>query len=90
MEAILMATGIDTRIEFSERFEPEGNRKNDYRYSITPKRPSGVKGYSDIPYLQVFGERFGFIPRLSIIDMLLNNGPGTRALLQGSPEADNC
>jgi len=49
-----------------------------------------VKGYSDIPYIQVFGERYGFTPRLSIIDLLLNNGPGTRALLQGSLAADNC
>jgi hypothetical protein len=34
-------------------------------------------------YMQVFSERFGYLPGLSIIDVLLNNGPGTGALLLG-------
>ncbi|NLE36222.1 MAG: WbqC family protein, partial [Bacteroidales bacterium] len=90
LAAMCEAIGLSARIKFTEKFEAEGNPENDYRYSITPKKPSGVTGYLYLPYTQVFGERHGFIPRLSIIDMLLNNGPGTRALLRGSLEADNC
>lgn len=86
--AVCDALGLGVQIDYTHRFEPEGSPENDYRYCITPKRPSGMAGYSDIPYTQVFGERFGFTRRMSIIDLLLNNGPGTRALLLRSLDAD--
>jgi hypothetical protein len=88
--AVCDALGLGVQIDYTRKFEPEGSPGNDYRYCITPKRPSGVASFSDIPYTQVFGDRHGFIPRMSIIDLLLNNGPGTRALLLRSLEADNC
>lgn len=90
LEAVCGATGLTVKTGYTDHFEPEGSRGNDFRYSITPKKELLVPGYRDIPYTQVFGERHGFIPGLSIIDMLLNNGPGTRALLLRSLEADNC
>ncbi len=90
LTALFDAIGIDAEISYSDSFTPVGVMDDDYRYSVTPKKPCAVKGYTSIPYVQVFGERFGFIPRLSIIDMLLNNGPGTRALLQRSLAAENC
>ena len=88
--AVCEAIGIDAEIRYSDSFVPEGQWEKDYRYCISPKKPCMIKGYSDIQYVQVFGERFGFTPRLSIIDILLNNGPGTLALLQRSLAADNC
>jgi len=78
------ALGLDAEINLSDEFAPAGTNNRDYRYSITPKRPVEVRGYSHIPYTQVFGDRHGFTKRLSIIDVLLNNGPGTGALLQRS------
>ena len=90
LEAVCRATGIDVPVGYTDRYEPEGTRENDYRYRITPKKPSEIPGYRDLPYTQVFGEKQGFVPGLSIIDMLLNNGPGTRALLLRSLGADNC
>lgn len=90
INALCEAIGIDAEIGYSEAFVPECQRENDYRYCISPKKQCTLKGYSDIPYVQVFSERFGFTPRLSIIDLLLNNGPRTHALLQRSLEADNC
>ncbi|MDX9903053.1 MAG: WbqC family protein [Bacteroidales bacterium] len=80
------AAGLDVRISFTDEFIREGTAEEDYRYSIAPKRAVSVPGYKTIPYTQVFGERYGFTERMSIIDILLNNGPGTRALLQGSLE----
>ena len=90
LEAVCSATGITVQTGYTDHYEPEGTRGNDYRYSITPKKELVLPGYRDLPYTQVFGERHGFIPGLSIIDTLLNNGPGTRALLLRSLEADNC
>lgn len=87
--AVCEAIGMDAEIVYSNSFVPEGQRENDYRYCINPKKQCTLSGYSDIQYVQVFSERFGFTPRLSIIDLLLNNGPGTCALLQRSLAADN-
>lgn len=87
--AVCDAAGLSAEISFSGEFIPAGIHKEDYRYSISPKRPSGVGGYTQIPYTQVFSDKFGFTGRLSIIDMLLNNGPGTVALLQRSPDTEN-
>jgi hypothetical protein len=80
------AAGLEVRISFTDQFTGEGTVEEDYRYSITPKRTISVPGYKPIPYTQVFSERYGFTEGMSIIDILLNNGPGTRALLQGSLE----
>ena len=42
---------------------------------------SGVPGFEDKPYVQVFSDRFGFVPGLSIIDLLFNAGPEARGIL---------
>lgn len=80
------AAGLEAEISFTDQFIREGTAEEDYRYSITPKRAVSVPGYRALPYTQVFSDRYGFTERLSIIDMLLNNGPGTRALLRRSLE----
>ena len=84
LTAMTYAIGITTETGFTEEFLPEGSLTKDYRYLITPKQPLCVEGYKDMPYMQVFAEKFGFVRGLSIIDLLLNNGPGTGALLLGS------
>jgi hypothetical protein len=84
LSAMTEAIGITTETTFTEEYLPEGTFVEDYRYLISPKKPSPVSGYKDMPYMQVFDERFGYIPGLSIIDLLLNNGPGTGAMLLGS------
>ncbi len=89
MTAVCEAAGLKPEISLSGEFIPAGIHKEDYRYSISPKRPSGVSGYSQLSYTQVFSDKLGFSGRLSIIDMLLNNGPGTGALLQRSLDTDN-
>ncbi|MRR24508.1 hypothetical protein EG830_16165, partial [bacterium] len=87
LDAVCGAIGLNIQAGYTDHFEPEGSMEKDYRYTITPKKEIRVPGIRDIPYTQVFGERYGFTPGLSIIDMILNNGPGTRALLLRSLEA---
>jgi hypothetical protein len=73
--------GIKTPFRFSESFTAINKSTNDFRYLISPKVKLSVAGYSEVSYLQVFADRYGFVPGLSIIDTLFNNGPGTQALL---------
>jgi hypothetical protein len=84
LSAILNLVAIETDIGFTDTYYHEGNVSDDYRYMIAPKKKSVTENYDPQPYVQVFSESFGFVPGLSIIDMLFNNGPGTGALLQRS------
>lgn len=46
---------------------------------IHPKRPNSILRDLGLerPYYQVFSERFGFIPNLSVMDLLFNEGPAS-------------
>ncbi len=47
----------------------------DYREAISPKHPLPDPEFVSRPYYQVFSQRHGFLPNLSILDLLLNMGP---------------
>ncbi len=53
--------------------------EGDLRNSIDPKKPSSYVGR---PYWQVFRDRFGFVPGLSVMDLLFNEGPESLAYLK--------
>ncbi len=46
----------------------------DLRNAFSPKRKSES---NFLPYIQVFEEKHGFLPNLSILDLLLNEGPAS-------------
>ena len=45
----------------------------DLRGKIDMKRPDKLP-IIDVPYYQVWADRYGFVPRLSILDLLMNEG----------------
>ena len=47
----------------------------DYRDSIVPKRPLPDPVFTPKPYYQVFASKTGFLPNLSVLDLLFNMGP---------------
>ncbi|MDR0796081.1 MAG: WbqC family protein [Tannerella sp.] len=57
---------------------------NDYREGIRPKYPDIDNTFSPKPYYQVFQDKHGFIPNLSIIDLLFNMGPEAVFVLRQS------
>lgn len=47
----------------------------DFRESINPKHPDDDTDFTPRRYYQVYESRHGFIPNLSILDLLFNMGP---------------
>ena len=72
--------GIDTDSSKTTSFEPEPEI-NDLRYLIDAKRKSD---FQTEPYTQVLEANHGFIPNLSILDLLFNEGPNTLGYLEAS------
>ena len=72
-------TGIRADIRLTEEFTPEGSCKygEDLRKAIHPKRRNIILRDLELekPYFQVFARKYGFVPNLSIMDLLFNEGP---------------
>lgn len=62
----------------------DGNRVTDLREVIHPKRPATILQDLGLarPYWQVFSPKHGFIPNLSIMDLLFNEGPDSISYLK--------
>ena len=46
----------------------------DFRDTTVPKNPPHDPDFTPRPYYQVFAQRHGFLPNLSVIDLLFNMG----------------
>jgi len=70
---------IKTDLSFTQSFEKQYQEGIDFRYLISPKNksPWPPKSYQAVSYYQTFSDRHGFVPGLSILDLLFNEGPQT-------------
>ncbi len=93
----LRKTGITADIRFTEEYTPvsrapgripSGPYGKDYREVLHPKRPdTGLRDLGlEKPYFQVFARKYGFIPNLSIMDLLFNEGPDSILYLKTSSQ----
>ncbi len=78
-------------VSYSNQFMPPSPLKNpnstlsdthcqsytpcDFRSAINPKRSTPDSDFSPKPYYQVYQQKHGFLPNLSIVDLLFNMGP---------------
>jgi hypothetical protein len=62
--------------------ETSDNDPIDLRTSFQPKRPLPPEVSAAPPHPQVFADRHGFQPRLSVIDLVMNTGPQARTFLR--------
>ena len=69
---LLDKIGLRTELVPTASFAPE-------HVDIHPKRPNAIlqENGLDRPYYQVFADRHGFVPNLSVMDLLFNEGPAS-------------
>ncbi|MEE9460928.1 MAG: WbqC family protein [Bacteroidales bacterium] len=84
LELILQSLEINYTLRYSSEFMDVSARDcADYREAIHPKRDlSSDPLFTPVTYRQVFAERLGFRANLSIIDLLFNEGPNARSVLE--------
>ncbi len=70
--------GVTAEVSITERYEPKTAHK-DLRSLIEVKKR---KEFNLDPYTQVLEEHHGFLPNLSVIDLLFNEGPNTLNYLE--------
>jgi hypothetical protein len=76
LEAVFQSLKINKSVRFSEFYDKEINRER--AAQLVSKKVGSVNP----EYRQVFHERHGFIPNLSIIDVIFNLGPETTGYLE--------
>ena len=70
---------INPKIIQTKKYEPLV--ENDFRNVIDPRHPLPDEAFIPRPYYQVFREKHGFLPNLSIVDLLFNMGPESILIL---------
>ena len=86
LETLCDLMEIEPTLVLTEDFEtvPEGTLN--FREAISPKkhRTENDPQFIPLPYTQVFHEKFGFVPNLSILDLLFNEGPNSLNVVEAS------
>jgi hypothetical protein len=87
--AILDLLSVKANIIPTQDFRKAKNPFDDYVERIHPKSRMMQEDptFNPTPYYQVFESKFGFIPNLSILDLLFNVGPSALEILQSSTVA---
>ena len=76
---LLKKLKITCQLEYTQSFIKETASYIDLRESLTAKKDDPSITYP--PYSQVFESRHGFLPNLSVIDLLFNLGPEAKSYL---------
>ena len=83
--AVLDCLGISPDITYTNDFITPGQEQyTDFRETIHPKKYIDDPYFSNTEYFQVFADKHGFQPNLSIIDLLFNVGPDALEILKES------
>ncbi len=79
LEKMCQLINIPFRIKESDAYLEPNPGAGDWRNAIHPKPSKQIPDpdFTPLPYVQVFGEKWGFKPNLSILDLLFNEGPQT-------------
>jgi hypothetical protein len=73
---------MEPQVSYTENYTP--SVPHDYRETIRPRHEGVDSSFVPYPYYQVFQAKHGFLPNLSIIDLLFNMGPEAILVLRDS------
>ncbi|MCK7591778.1 WbqC family protein [Subsaxibacter sp. CAU 1640] len=79
LETIYDSLELPIEFETTKSFEKKPQNFQDYRY-LADNRKEIVQDFK--PYVQVFDDKHGFIPNLSILDLICNEGPNATLYLE--------
>ncbi|MDO6760423.1 WbqC family protein [Tamlana sp. 2_MG-2023] len=79
MEVILDCLQLELNTSKTQTYKSVEETHSDYRFLVHAKKEITQNLE---PYTQVFGDKHGFIPNLSILDLLFNEGPNTLNYLE--------
>jgi len=74
--------GLKTEVVVAEEYMEPSGQHLDLRIPFHPKKPLPPVITAVGPYPQVFDNRHDFVPRLSVIDLVMNCGPEALSYLQ--------
>lgn len=84
-QLVLSLLNLDVAIKQTETYKTNfSDNELDWREAIHPKKTAIDTHFCSVPYYQVFQQKYGFIPNLSIIDLLFNMGNEARIILRNS------
>ena len=78
MHTMCQLLDVRPQVTLSEQYivlPSEDDAVVDFREAIRPKHPLPDADFNPTPYYQVRAQRYGFLPNLSILDLLFNEGP---------------
>lgn len=78
-EILKDALGLDLPISFTDSYEKEVKTLQDFRHLAVVKNETNFRNE---PYTQVLEKHHGFLPNLSIIDLLFNEGTNALTYLE--------
>ena len=78
MHTMCQLLDVRPQVQLSEQYialPSDNDEFVDFREAIRPKHPLPDADFNPTPYYQVRAQRYGFLPNLSILDLLFNEGP---------------
>lgn len=87
LQKIMSLVQIETKVEFTQTYQKEPALNTiDFRNAILPKANKAKidDTFQQARYPQVFEEKTGFLPNLSILDLLFCIGPMSISILENS------
>lgn len=83
MNLVAELIDIELNLDYTEAYIKNPEDCMDLRIGIEHKRGDALKeGLREVPYYQVFKDRYGFVGGMSILDLLFNMGPEGKLVLQ--------